>query len=210
MLSLKQNKVTCFKLSKCFRKLNLPSAPPKPQFILPDYHHLGGVLDSFQELPLLQPQPHAGFQTEAVTHLCRFISLHLSWLKARHGMSSLPSTERGVSKGDSTCMFWEQDLYAPTSHLNKPLQKKVCVQDPVQWTDLDPCFSGDKNSKLILKLCIFTDCSRDSQHTTLNFLLSVPSQILWLAYWGLFFPRIGFFFPLATIYSAMKNEIGKD
>lgn len=44
-----------------------------------------------------------------------------------------------MSKGDSTCMFWEQDLYAPTSYLNKSLQKKVCVQDPAQWTDLDPC-----------------------------------------------------------------------
>lgn len=80
----------------------------------------------------------------------------------------------------------------------------MCVHNPTQWTDLDPCSSGDKNSKLILKLCIFTDWSWDSQHTTLNFLLSVPYQILCLAYWGLFFPRIGFFFSFS--YNTFSHE----
>lgn len=113
ILSSKQNKDTYFKLSKHFRKLNLLSVPPKPQFVLPDYHHLSGVLDSLQELHLVQPQPCAGFWTEAVTHLCRFIPLHLSWLKARPGMALLPSsTERHVPKGtrpvcpgSKTCML---------------------------------------------------------------------------------------------------------
>lgn len=134
-------------------------------------------------------------------------SFELTESKAWHVPPSLPSTE--MSKGDSACVFWEQDLHTPTSYLNKPLQKKMCVQDPAQRTDLDPCSSGNKNSKLILKLCIFTDCKQDSQHTMLNFLLSVPYQILCLAYWGLFFPRTGLFFPLATIHSAMKNKIEK-
>lgn len=122
------------KISKCIRKLNLLSSPPKTPIytprILPSNQAPGFCpCAASPAVPAL-----CWFQTEAVTHSDRDSSppseLTESKASPQNKPPSLPPllAERQASpKSDSTCLFFEWDLYAPTSYLNKPLQKSMCV-----------------------------------------------------------------------------------